>query len=896
MKVQDSFGNGIVGQSVTFTVAAGAGSVIGSPATTNAAGQAAVGSWTLGSAPGLNQLTASSGALTPVTFSATATAGAAANLVKFAGDAQTTAVNGTLGGPVQVRVTDAGGNPVSGVAVTFGSVTGGGAITGATPVTNAGGIATLGSWTLGTIAGANSVTANAAGLTPVTFTATGTPGAVAALTKVVGDGQSAVVNATVAVSPQVQVTDAFGNGVSGVTITFAVTLGGGSITGPTPATSAGGFASVGSWTLGSIAGANALSASAVGLTTVNFAATGTPGSPASLLIVSNANQVGTVGTAAPSAPAVKVLDAFANGVPGVTVTFAIASGGGSLTGNPVVTNASGVAQLVAWNLGSVAGLNTATASAPGVGTPAVFQATAQAGAPVSLTNLAGDGVTVIVGQTVLPPPQLLVLDAFTNPVPGVSVIFSIVTGGGAITGGNAITNAAGQATVGSWTIGAVGSNVLAAQVGGLTNNFTVTGVAGSQPQLQIISGNGQFAKWTILPYPVVIRALNALGAPVVGLGIAAVVAGPSGGSIGAVAGGFVTDAAGTVSFNRFRLGTSPGNNYLAVSAPGYNGVSVHAVGVGLPTMLAKLSGDSQVVAAGSSLPQPMVVQVFDTQFQPVPGEVVTFTIVRPDPLNPLGVGTHLVLTDSGGRASFAPALDTMPGVTRVTASVRGTLPVPFIATGAALPSALTAHSIRLIRGSPAYGTLGSPFASAIQFLVLDSLGRPVTGQQVDFQSQAPEDNLPRPRGSVVTGADGIATLAPFTLDGDTPGAYDITASPHLSSLFAHAVVFAAGAAAQIEVVDGDNQTAVAGTVLPVPVTVRVVDAQGNLIPGISVAWTTTAPGPTPGSTVTTGIGHSTTNALGIATISWHLGPDVGQNKMVLGAGGATLTIFATGNP
>ena len=64
------------------------------------------------------------------------------------------------------------------MSVTFAVASGGGSVTGLTAMTNASGIATVGRWTLGTSAGANSLTATSAGLSgsPVTFSATGTAG------------------------------------------------------------------------------------------------------------------------------------------------------------------------------------------------------------------------------------------------------------------------------------------------------------------------------------------------------------------------------------------------------------------------------------------------------------------------------------------------------------------------------------------------------------------------------------------------------------------------------------------------------------------------------------------------------------------------------------------------
>ena len=67
-----------------------------------------------------------------------------------AGNGQTVHVGTAVAVPPSVLVTDANNNPVSGVAVTFAVASGNGSITGASATTDASGIATVGSWTLGT--------------------------------------------------------------------------------------------------------------------------------------------------------------------------------------------------------------------------------------------------------------------------------------------------------------------------------------------------------------------------------------------------------------------------------------------------------------------------------------------------------------------------------------------------------------------------------------------------------------------------------------------------------------------------------------------------------------------------------------------------------------------------
>ncbi|MEQ1691331.1 MAG: Ig-like domain-containing protein [Gemmatimonas sp.] len=183
-------------------------------------------------------------------------------------------------------MTDVNSNPVSGVSVTFAVTAGGGAIDPVSPasvVTNASGVATLTSWTLGTIAGANTVTATVAGLTgsPVTFTATGTAGVATTIAAVSTLTQSATISTDVSAPPSVLVTDANGNPVSGVSVTFALTGGGGAIVPVSPATivtNASGIATLTSWTVGAVPGANTVTATVAGLagSPVTFTATGIP--------------------------------------------------------------------------------------------------------------------------------------------------------------------------------------------------------------------------------------------------------------------------------------------------------------------------------------------------------------------------------------------------------------------------------------------------------------------------------------------------------------------------------------------------------------------------------------------------------------------------------------------
>ena len=87
----------------------------------------------------------------PVIFTASGTAGAATKISSNSATTQSATVGTAVGAPPSVLVQDASNNPVAGVNVTF-AVTGGAGSLGAplTVATNASGIATIASWTLGT--------------------------------------------------------------------------------------------------------------------------------------------------------------------------------------------------------------------------------------------------------------------------------------------------------------------------------------------------------------------------------------------------------------------------------------------------------------------------------------------------------------------------------------------------------------------------------------------------------------------------------------------------------------------------------------------------------------------------------------------------------------------------
>ncbi|MGH7524629.1 MAG: hypothetical protein ACREK8_10005 [Gemmatimonadales bacterium] len=97
------------------------------------------------------------------------------------------------------------------------------------------------------------------------------------ISKIAGDSQVAIAGTVLPVRPGVQVTDSLGVPVTGVSVDFSVTSGGGTIGGATgqatAVTGADGIAIAGDWKIGSVPGTNDLTA-AVSNASVHFVATG----------------------------------------------------------------------------------------------------------------------------------------------------------------------------------------------------------------------------------------------------------------------------------------------------------------------------------------------------------------------------------------------------------------------------------------------------------------------------------------------------------------------------------------------------------------------------------------------------------------------------------------------
>lgn len=478
---RDAGGSPLADVVVVFSVAAGGGTIDDSVQVTDASGVARLGSWTLGTVAGVNALSAEAGTHS-LAFTASGVPGPAAASESFVTVSDDVVVaNQAI--TVTLHGRDQYGNDVTagGGAVTF-SASGG---------TSSGVLGTVidqgdGDYTAtftGVVAGSATfigATVDGDAVATAAPSVTVVPGAASQIGVVTGDGQIATVATAVGVRPEVVVRDALNNPVPGATVTFAVTDGGGGVTGSSVATNGAGRAAVGSWTLGTIAGANELTASGGGGISTTFDATGVPG-PASATTSTVGLSVTTLTAGDVATVTLVTRDQYGNlrTSGGHTVAFTISGGGSGGTFGPVTDQGDGTytATFTGFTAGSPSSVG-ATIDAVGLSTtlPTIEVTPA---APAAISIAGGDGQTAPVATAVPVAPTVRVDDAYGNAVPGVAVTFAVDLGGGQVTGGATLTDASGEASPASWQLGTiVGNNTLDATAGALAVEFSATATPG----------------------------------------------------------------------------------------------------------------------------------------------------------------------------------------------------------------------------------------------------------------------------------------------------------------------------------------------------------------------------------------------------------------------------------
>jgi hypothetical protein len=595
-----------------------------------------------------------------------------------AGDKQTATVGNAVAIAPAVKIVDSEGFGVPGKIVQFAITGGNGSLTGVVDTTDNSGIASVGSWTLSSIAGANSLSATAPGVpgSPIQFAATGVAGAPLRLLFVTAP-PATIANRTQFPTTTVRLVDSFGNTapVSGVTVTAALTGGSGTL---------GGTRSRQTNAQGEVTYTDLIFVGSVGTKTVNFGSgslTGvdasiavTAGAPASFVAVDGENQSAVAGKAVATPPAVKITDVDGNPVSGISVTFSVTAGGGSTANSTAVTDASGVAHVGSWTLGSVAGENRLSATATGLSfSPVVFIATGNAGAADQLI-LKTAPTSPARNRIVFPTqPTLQLQDSLGNNAntSGLRVTASLVAGGGQLLGDTvAFTDASGSVAFTNLAIaGTTGPRTIRFSATGLpSTTVNVVLGAGTPATMAINAGDQQTATagGTVFTAPsVIVRDADAN--PVYGTVVNFV---PSSSSGQVTGGSTTTDSSGIARVGSWTLGGAVGTNTLTASSPDLPSTTLTFTATGTAGRAASISvvrGDGQTALAGRGVQGEILLSVLDAFGNAAANEVVNFVVSSGGTLRSFSTTT----LSTGIAILPAWTLGPSTGTQTVTATVNG---------------------------------------------------------------------------------------------------------------------------------------------------------------------------------------------------------------------------------
>ena len=745
--VEDAYGNLVTTASGTVTAVrnAGSGTLQGTLTATIGNGVATFPNLYHNVATNIT-ISFSSGSLTPVTSSVVAISAATADhLVMVGGNYQTNTVATAVSVNPTVRVVDAFGNPALGANVTFTVQSGGGHVGAGMVASGADGLAAT-TYTLGTAAGANNNTMQAAvsGLpgapTNLTFTESATPDVAAQLAIQTEPSDTATAGAVFARQPAVVVEDQYDNVVpsaSGLTITAARSAGSGNLLGDLLEGTTNGVATF-NGLYHNVATNITVVFSSPGLTSVSSAViTISSASADHLAMVQGDNQTNPVHTTLPINPTVQVLDAFGNPVQDATVTFAVQAGGGN-AGTPTVASDAHGLTATTYTLGTVVGTsnNTMLASAAVPGNPnnVLFTASALVGAAAKLGVHTEPSAIATAGVNFAQQPVIWVEDAYGNPVTNASGVVSATrnSGSGTLQGTPVATIVNGVATFTDLHHNVAGDTTINFTSGSLApaTSTVVSVQTAAADHLVLAQGDNQTnTVATALPVNAAVEVVDAFGNPVSGVSVSFAVE-TGGGHIGTAT---VTSGTNGLATTTYILGTSAGtsNNTLRASATVAGSPSsltfTESASAGRASQLAVYTEPSSTATAGVAFNQQPVVCVEDFYGNIVTTASGTVTVVREAGSGDLQGAVTATLVN--GFATFTDLNHQV--ATTITLTFTSSILSPVTSIAIEVSAAGEDHLV-MITGDGQIGTRNTALAVALKVQVVDSFGNPVSGSSVTF--------------------------------------------------------------------------------------------------------------------------------------------------------------------
>lgn len=869
----------------------------------------------------------------PIIFTAVSIADEPTALKPVSGNNQTGAAGSPLYKPLVMKVVDQYDNPKSGFPVTFTVKAGGGNIEGEnskTVYTESDGTTFI-IYTLGPKANeTNRVEASALvdgkPLNGSPFTFEFVSGEVQTISYVDGNQQKGSAGLPLPKSFKVMIQDNFGNPVPNYDVHFKITQGDGTFDGAIDTTVQTNFEGVAqlTLTLGLTIGGNfEAQASAykfgVPLQGNPITFTATAARPSQLVYVSGDGQSGEAGAVLPEPLRVKVLDENGNGIKGQSVHFEVTGGGGYFSDKRLmdyITGEGGIVDAI-FTLGQTPGDSNQTARAsalyqgnPLEGSPITFYASARLGSAKKLVTVT-NYLTGVVGNPLSEPFKVQVTDIAGNPIANHSVNFSIIEGGGsfAVKTDTVTTGEDGIASI-ILTLGPIAgdtNNVIQAtatlndqHLQGSPAILKASARSSAAANLQLVSGNAQIGiAGTPLSKPFSVTVTDTRGNGVSDHPVTFLVKGGGGHLNGTV------ETSKTMNTNKqgiastiLTLGPEAGipNVVQAFSTNGPDSLN------GSPVTFSANSKPGPVSATTSTI----VCQPTETLADGETISIITVTLMDSFK-NPI-TNKFITLSATGtGHTLEQPQTQTSSDGVAV-GSIRSTKAETKIITARDVTdnldlaakcqlrfTALDAYQINLISGNAQVGNVGTALPEKLTVQVTDKNQNPIFHHEVRFFVTAGGGYIFEAQ-PVYTDSSGMAVVT--LILGEEPG-FANTVEARAPDLVNSPITFMAngvnGTASRIELVSGNNQTAMSGTILPQPFVSRILDSDGHYIARFPITYK-----------VELGNGHFTnekevtieTDEFGLVKVNFTLDKEIGTNLVKAyanGLAGSPVSFIANGS-
>ncbi|MBN2354918.1 Ig-like domain-containing protein, partial [candidate division KSB1 bacterium] len=827
VRVTDRHGNPRSGLTVFYRVIRGNGSFDGATqysTLTDAQGDARA-LFTLGTQSGENvyevqaSCTHNGSSLmgSPVSFWASAQAGAPRFIFVVSGDQQTGVVGSVLADPLTVAVRDFYQNIVVGGQVHFSVVKGNGLVAGGSErwiATDSSGLAYV-YFQLGTQAGLNmhEVIAEIDGLQyeQAWFRASATPDQAARLTYISGDGQAAVVQTQLSEPLCVAVWDQFENSISNHRVLFEVLSPTGSFSGERvqdvftdPEGQACVFLTLGSEVGDSLyivraSAKDQYQVQSLAGSPLLFYASGLHTYPVRLWPITSPSEtlIGTVGRELSEPIQVRVVDEVGYGVPGIAVHFDIVTGGGQFLPDSVIqltvlsdTDGSASARWLLGTDGQIQQMRISSLyeSQHLSNSPIQYNAIAVQSEAHTIRLIGGGGQTGTVGQALADSISLKVVDDLDAAVAGHPIQIKVKNGGGGLGAARdtlvlRYSDSSGQAHI-QWHLGPVAGDII--------------------QSLEIISRNGQGDHLQGSPLTVYAEAL-------------------------------------------------PSTPFISRSS---------------------LTAQSPVAANGSDSSN-VVANIRDQYGNPVPDLSVRLLLsglsatVEPLQGQTDAQGVFQAVARSGQAGDLVVRLQNVATGSDLTPSVT----IRFLS--------LQADSLRMVSGDQQTAQVGQSLGDPIVVQVADVFGDPVMEADVRFVfflgsgEMTPLSGPPQiPPTDIVVKSDAEGKTGVMVKLGIRSGSGIIQA--YLPSLPDEQVFFyftaLSAEPAALMYLAGDQQTGTEGHRLGQPLSVQLIDAFANAVAGKTIGFNTRDGG------YFTPAANATTDSLGMARAFWYLGMQVGDQQ------------------